>query len=473
MSSRTVDPILRPASSSAARLIRLAGFAALCGVVPLACAAEDERSQRDLRNPIPERIARGDLEIGLKTVADGMTAPNWGTAAAGWDDLLFVADQDGIVWAVDLRSGRKSVFLDVRERLVRLNRDYDERGLLGLAFHPNFGENGRFYTYTSEPAKGRADFSTMPRGRRPDHQTVVAEWRVGDPAKAGSDVDSDSVRELLRIDQPQANHNAGGLVFGPDGMLYIAAGDGGAADDQGVGHAPEGNGQAPGNILGTILRIDPTGSNAANGKYGIPRDNPFVDDPDALDEIYAYGFRCPFRISFDFKTGRLFVGDVGQNDVEEVDIVKPGGNYGWRLREGTFDFHPGDDGEGFVTRPERDRRGLTDPIAQYDQDEGNSVIGGFVYRGQAIPKLREHYVFGDWQGFEKQGRLFYLKPPIAEDRLNEIHEFRIVGDWPRKLNVHGFGQDADGELYVLGNQTGAPSGRTGVVLKLTAGGSDD
>jgi glucose/arabinose dehydrogenase len=311
-----------------------------------ACEGQQQGALKPLEDPIPERIKRGDVEIGLKKAADGMTAPNWGTFAPGRDGFLFVADQDGIVWSVDLRDGKKSVFLDVRKRLVRLDPKYDERGLLGLAFHPDFVNNGRLYTYTSEPARGRPDFSTMPRGSRPDHHTVVIDWRVQEAANSTSLVDPDSARELLRIDQPQANHNAGGLVFGPDRMLYIALGDGGGADDQGTGHADEGNGQEPGNIHGAILRIDPTGSNGINGRYGVPEDNPFVKDPRALDEIYAYGFRCPFRMSFDPKTGRLFAGDVGQHDIEEIDLVEAGGNYGWRLREGTFEFHHNGAGRG-------------------------------------------------------------------------------------------------------------------------------
>lgn len=443
------------------------GMAALCTLA--ACAVSDGQQQgasKPLEDPIPERIERGDLEIGLKKIADGMTAPNWGNVAPGREGFLFVADQDGIVWSVDLRNGQRSVFLDVRQRLVPLDPKYDERGLLGLAFHPDFSNNGRLYTYTSEPARGRSDFSTLPRGSRPDHHTVVIEWRVPEPANRSSLVDPNSPRELLRIDQPQANHNAGGLAFGPDQMLYIALGDGGAADDEGSGHAADGNGQELGNILGAILRIDPTGSSGVNGRYGVPKDNPFVKDPKALDEIYAYGFRCPFRISFDLKTGRLFAGDVGQHKIEEIDLVEAGGNYGWRLREGSFEFHPNDAGQGYVTPPQRDQPGLIDPLAQYDQDEGNSVIGGFVYRGKAIPELRDAYVFGDWQGDSKQGRLFYLKPPIADDRLNTIHEFRIAGEELNKLMLHGFGEDAEGEIYVLANETGAPSGKTGVVLKV-------
>ena len=177
-----------------------------------------------------------------------------------------------------------------------------------------------------------------------------------------------SQRELLRIDKPEYNHNGGALAFGPDGLLYISVGDGGFGDDQGPGHVPGGNAQslAPGNVLGKILRIDPRGHNSANHQYGIPADNPFVGKPGA-DEIFAYGFRNPYRMSFDQNTGQLWVGDVGQNAIEEVDIVQAGGNYGWHEKEGTFLFSPGarlNPNDGVVTanspgQPE----GLIDPVA--------------------------------------------------------------------------------------------------------------
>jgi glucose/arabinose dehydrogenase len=168
---------------------------------------------------------------------------------------------------------------------------------------------------------------------------------VVDPEARALVLDPASARELLRIDKPQFNHNGGTPVFGPDGMLYVAVGDGGAANDVGVGHAPGGNGQslAPGNVLGKILRIDPLGRDSGNGRYGIPEENPVLGA--GVDEVWAWGFRNPFRMSFDRRTGRLWVGEVGQNDLEEVDVVRPGRNYGWPIKEGTFLF----DSHGFVT----------------------------------------------------------------------------------------------------------------------------
>ena len=423
-----------------------------------------------LEDPIPEPIETGAVRVRLETVATGMTAPNWGAAVPGCtnlNDRLVVVDQVGILWALNVETGERSVLADVSGLLVSLGiggpGTFDERGFLGVAFHPDFGDNGLLYTYTSEPVAGSADFSTMPESESANHQTVISEWQIPSPCDPGAVVDPDSRRVLLRIDQPQFNHDAGAITFGPDNMLYIALGDGGAADDQGVGHVPGGNGQEPGNILGTILRVDPTGNNSDNGQYGIPTDNPFVGVGDRLDEIYAYGFRNPFRISFDSRTGDLYAADVGQNDIEEVDLVVAGGNYGWRVKEGSFCFDANGEDPGFVYECDAPD-GLIDPIAEYDHDEGIAVVGGFVYRGRAIPQLRGRYVFGDF--FDPgvlSGRLFYLQ------RNHEIKEFRLAGQEVLGRALLGFGQDAAGELYVLANSTGTPFGETGVVLRLASG----
>ncbi|MCH8109677.1 MAG: PQQ-dependent sugar dehydrogenase [Chloroflexi bacterium] len=418
-----------------------------------------------LEDPIPQPIRKGFLPIGLKTVATGLTAPNGGTNAPGHPFRLFVSDQVGIIWDINLITGSKSVFLDVSDRLVNLGL-YDERGLLGVAFHPNYASNGLLYTYTSEPVNGLPDFSTMPDGATADHQSLIIEWRVTDPANPRSAADSTSVRELLRIDQPGAHHNGGALNFGPDGMLYISLGDGGSADDQGIGHGDKGNGQDPSNVLGAILRIDPLGSNSANGQYGIPPDNPFVGQSGFVDEIFAYGFRNPFRFSFDKIKGTMFIADVGQNDIEEVDIGYAGGNYGWNHKEGAFFFDDNGNGPGFVTDedPGGLPSGLIDPIAQYDHDEGIAVIGGFVYRGSRIPFLRGRYVFGDFLA-EEGGRLFHMsgnRLPIPR----RVAELRIVGREGLGMPLLGFGQDAGGELYVLANENGTPKGKTGVVMRI-------
>ena len=433
-------------------------------------AAEGTECGDPLEDPIPESIKPASREIRLETVASGLTAPNWGTSVPGCPNLrdrLVVTDQDGSLWAVDVKTGEKSPLLDVADRLVSLGGfgpgTSDERGLLGVAFHPEFAANGLLYTYTSEPDFGFADFSTMPAGESPNHQSVLSEWQIPDPCTPSSVVDPDSRREIVRIDQPQFNQNGGCLVFGPDRQLYVSLGDGGAADDRGDGHVPGGNGQDPSNVLGTILRIDPDGDDSANGQYGIPPDNPFVGESGFLDEIFAYGLRNPFRFSFDDRTGEMYIADVGQNDIEEINLGVAGGNYGWRIKEGSFCFCPNGNDPGFVfeCEPGDAPEDVIDPIAEYDHDEGVAIIGGFVYRGEEPAWLRGRYVFGDYSHPESgSGRLFYLK------KNNRLREFQFTDRETLGFNVLGFGQDSRRELYVLANETGTPDGDTGVILRI-------
>lgn len=427
---------------------------------------------------IPEKVPTSDAEFALELIADGFTAPVWGTNAPGSNKQLYVVDQVGTITAVKLQPGNSKnvpdrlTFLDVGvgglDLLVPLGAfgpgSFDERGLLGLAFHPDYRENGLLYTYTSEPIGPEADFSTQPDGVPANSQSVVREWRVESPKKADSVVDPASSRVLLRIDQPQFNHNGGAVVFGPDDNLYIAVGDGGNRDDQGDGHAEGGNGQdlSAGNVLGKILRIDPLGNNSANGEYGVPDDNPFVG-AEGADEIFAYGFRNPFRISFDSETGDLLAADVGQGDVEEIDVVHSGGNYGWPVKEGTFLFDMNGDLNGFASVDSPGvPAGMIDPIAQYDHDEGVSVTGGFVYRGNRVKDLRDTYVFGDFTtSFAgPSGRLFHI------DENGDLKALEPTGQDGLGMFLTGFGQDRRGELYVMGQQGFTPVGTTGQVFKI-------
>jgi glucose/arabinose dehydrogenase len=432
-----------------------------------------------IADPIPGSIPKGTVRIELDPVMTAQAAPVGATVPDDGSNRMFVFDQAGLVTVVDAGVPQVTPFLDVSARLVPLtivlstNIGYDERGLLGLAAHPNFASNRKIYTYTSEPTAGAADFTvTLPGGRTMDSQSVIAEWQVsaGDP----NVIDTATRREIMRIDEPQFNHNGGQMRFGPDGFLYIALGDGGGADDQDgagfigpdpiVGHGPDGNAQDTSNVLGTILRIDVDGSNSTNGQYGVPATNPFVGSA-GVDEIFAFGFRNPYSFSFDRSTGDLWCGDVGQNDVEEIDIVTSGGNYGWRHKEGSFFFDPNGTADGFVTTVPVSPipSGVIDPVAEYDHDEGISIIGGFVYRGTAIPDLVGKYVFGDFGASfgAPSGRLFYL------DTGNVIKELTIGND-DRTLDlfVKGFGEDSSGELYVMGSTDLAPSGTGGSVLKL-------
>lgn len=422
---------------------------------------------------IEAQIATSDVSIRLELVADGFTTPLWAINPPGDSRRIWVVDQVGKIWSVGLNPNGSDrllvldVGVDGLDLLVPLGAfgpgTFDERGLLGLAFHPDYRMNGLIYTYSSEPVAGPADFSTLESGEEANAQSVIRQWTVPNPRRANSVVDPTSSRVLMRIDEPQFNHNAGALNFGPDGDLYIAVGDGGAADDQGSGHAVGGNGQdlSSGNVLGKILRIDPTGTNSANGAYGIPAGNPFIGT-DAPEEIFAYGFRNPFRFSFDRRSGRLWAADVGQNDIEEVDIVRAGGNYGWPIKEGSFLFDMNGEDPGFTTDfSPGEPKGLIDPVAEYDHDEGVSITGGFVYRGRAIPQLRGSYVFGDFtRSFAgAQGRIFHL---AGDDTILSLAELELF--------VTGFGQDRNGEMYVLGTESVAPVGSTGVVMKITPGG---
>ncbi len=488
----------RYAQCLSARRVALSAipFALTIGMLQAVAGAQ---SHTPLVDPIPASIPSSGITVGLEPVMKGLVSPTAGAVAPGDPDHLYVADQIGKVWAIDV-SGRRhprsaKLFLDISSRLITLGLGpikYDERGLLGLAFHPGFRRNGLFYTYASEPVKGRADFSTMPEGMLANCQNVLLEWHV-------DDVDDDDEmrvdpipREVLRIDKPQINHNGGALVFESDGLMYLSLGDGGNANDSGPGHVAKGNAQtlATGNVLGKILRIDPLGRNSANGRYGIPSTNPFSDMNHPLPgphEIYAYGFRNPWRMSLDAISGSILIGDVGQNDIEEVDILKKGGNYGWPVKEGTFLFDttlPGRDGEGFVwENSPGSPDGMIDPIAEYDHADGEkppfhstpdsrvAVIGGFVYHGDEISALRGKYVFGDYSdeiGQPVAGHLFLLNGPS-----HKIEQINIKGRSSLGLAVLGFAQARDGELYVLANTSGTLLGTTGVVMKLTAVGEEE
>jgi uncharacterized protein (TIGR03118 family) len=415
-----------------------------------------------IADPIPAHIVKGDITIELEPIVDGLAAPLGLAVPDDGSNRMFIYDQAGLAWIVTGGAGKlPTPLLDVRTRLVTFG-NYDERGLLGLATHPDFVHHPLVYTYTSEPINGTADFvNLMPAGVTNNCQSVIAEWRIS--SANPNQVDPASRREILRIDKPQSNHNGGTLRFGPDGFLYISLGDGGRANDVADGHVPGGNAQSLQRIYGKLLRIDVDSKNSANGKYGIPKDNPFVGQA-AVQEVYAYGLRNPFTYSFDSLTGDLYLGDAGQNNIEEVDLIVKGGNYGWNVKEGTFWFDSVSANIGsVVTGAVREvPPDLIDPIAEYDHGEGNVVIGGFVYRGCENPLLDGRYVFGDWGSFTApSARLFYL------DSDSVIKEFRIgLADRPTGFWLRGFGQDDAGELYVFGSTVLGPAGNTGQMFKI-------
>lgn len=431
--------------------------------------------------PFADTIPKGGITIELEEVASAMAAPVDMKAFPDGTGRLAVVDQAGEILVLDDGGLLSPAFLDVTNRLVSPlgvsgshdENDFDERGLLGMAFHPGFADSAspgyrKLYTYTSEPVSGPADFTTDPPPSEVNHQSVIAEWQV-DSANPNA-VDIATRREVLRIDQPQFNHNAGMLAFGPDEYLYVSLGDGGGGNDTGDGHGVNGNGQNKHTVHGSIVRIDPlhplttidsVDPAAANFAYRVPVSNPF-DGTDGLEEIYAYGLRNPFRFSFDPPSGRLIAADVGQGNIEEVDIVVKGGNYGWRLKEGIFAFNP--DTGGISSDVSGLPEDTIDPVAQYDHDDGLSVIGGYVYRGESIPELAGKYVFGDFsRSFSPaDGRLFYAD--LATGRIEEF----VIGrqDRPLSLYVKGFSRDAAGELYVLASSNLGPYGTGGVVLKI-------
>ncbi len=411
--------------------------------------------------------------IELKLVAEGMTAPIQLTAPEDGTGRRFIVDQIGLIYILT-ESGQllDEPFLDITEKVVNLNAGYDERGLLGLAFHPNYQENGRFFIYYSAPPTPSTPDSW-------DHVNRLVEYRVSsmNPNRA----DPVPVRTLLEMPWPYPNHNGGTLAFGPEGYLFISLGDGGNRDDQGRGHVEDwykanagGNGQdIKQNLKGSILRIDV--NNIPEGKpYGIPASNPFVGRP-GLDEIWAYGFRNPFRIAFDPKTGKLFAGDAGQEQWEEIDIVVKGGNYGWNVREGTHCFDA-EAAEHFPFNcPDTGAFGepLLDPIIEYDHYNGIVVVGGAVYRGSLAPALVGKYIFADWSSsFGKpRGTLFLATPPPKPTAMWDrqiLHVELQSGDSFHEY-VRSFGVDADGEMYVLTSENTGPYGNTGKVFKIVGG----
>lgn len=433
----------------------LAFLSSLC-LSSLLCAAQAE----PINDPIPEKIEKGDITVELKPVVGDLASPVLVVASPDNPKRIFIVDQAGVIREAFDDKVLPVPFLDVTARLAELNKDFDERGLLGFAFDPDYKKAGspghlRVFTYTSEPVGPKTDFPIVHGTEAPNHQAVIASWKT---SADGSHVDPASRREVMRVDKPQFNHNGGMIAFGPDGFLYISFGDGGGGMDLGPGHNPEtGNGQDKNVLLGKMVRIDVNGTDSKNKAYGIPKDNPFASGG-GLPEIYAIGLRNPWRFSFDGAT--LLVGDVGQNKLEFVHKVERGGNHGWRIKEGTFKFNI----NGTVEAPGADLpKGLTDPVLQYDRDEGTSVMGGYVYHGKAIPALNGLYVFGDYNlPAISSGRLFVAKLPGGP-----IRELRIGAD-NRKVGflVKGFGRDGEGELYVCGSAKPGPKGPGGVVMKI-------
>jgi hypothetical protein len=410
---------------------------------------------------------------------------------------LFVLDSRGQIRIIDNGVASPNIFLNITTApsvpgeldIDLVVGNFGQQGMGGFAFHPDYATPGadgfgRFYTAHSDnpSGKGAPDYASP---GSTVHHSVITEWQVN-PGNPNA-IDTSSRRELLRIGQPFADHNMQQIGFNPladpgdddYGMMYVSMGDGGNNFPPNPTDPFQG-GQNPGTPLGALLRIDPLGSNSANGAYGIPADNPFIGDPDlqhtltidesttpadeSLGEVWAYGARNPHRFSWDTGlngTANMFFADIGQASIEEINLGFAGANYGWRNREGTFRTNPNNENELFSLPVFDDDFGYSYPVAQYDHDEGLAVVGGFVYRGQAISTLQGKYVFGDLVN----GRMFYTD--VDEMTLGnqaDVHELTLFhqGSEQTLLQIMGnqpradlrFGVDSEGEIYVIGKRTG-------------------
>jgi len=392
------------------------------------------------------RIGEGTVSLRLEPVVNGLTAPVSIVFAS--DEVFYIADQTGVITAHTTGGDDLGEVLDVSNRLVTLNPSYDERGLLGMALHPDFESNGRMFIHYSGRLQesGREDW---------DNTGYIVEYTVEDNA-----ANPDSRREVILVDQRWDSHNGGQLAFGPDGYLYIGIGDGGAGGD------PRDQGQDPTTPLGSILRID-----VDNGDpYSVPADNPLPGLEEAVPEVYAYGFRNPYRFSFDRLTGDLYVGDIGQTQFEEVDLVEAGGNYGWVKKEGFHCFNMANFDNPQEECAESGRYGepLLDPILEYSHQEGTAVIAGYVYRGSLIDNLYGRYLFADW-GVQGRGTIFIGTP--QDDGTWLLERAVVNGDTAGKVpqQVYAIGEDPSGEFWLLSKEGVGPEGETGKVWRILPG----
>jgi glucose/arabinose dehydrogenase len=346
--------------------------------------------QQTTTDPVPYQLVE---------IASGFSNPLYVTHAGDGSGRLFVVQQTGRIRILENGEMLDPPFLDVSSLITTAG---NEQGLLGLAFHPDYATNGMFFiNYTDR-----------------NGDTVVARYHVS--ADNPNVADPASAEQILLVDQPFQNHNGGHLVFGPDGYLYVGLGDGGSQGD------PNGNGQNTNVLLGKILRLDVDGETG----YAIPPDNPFVGSTTARPEVWAYGLRNPWRFHFDRETGDLFIGDVGQNEWEEIDYqpaTSTGGeNYGWNAYEGSYPY------SGSTTA-----RDAVMPILEYNHNSGCSVTGGYVYRGQLVPDLQGYYIYGD----------FCTGLIWAAQQIGGIWDSTL--SLQSGLQITSFGEDEDGELYLV------------------------
>jgi glucose/arabinose dehydrogenase len=409
----------------------------------------------------PSEIQEGDITVHIQEIAGGLASPVCLTHSGDGSGRLFVVDQTGSILIIKDGKLLPQPFLDLRSKIVTVHPQYDERGVLGIAFHPDYASNGRFFVRYSAPRDGGPEEPCSQPGFIVGcHKEVLSEFQVSsnpDFANPGSET------VLFTVDKPQFNHNGGQIIFGPDGYLYFSLGDGGGANDgladNPPSHGPTGNAQNLQVALGKLHRIDVDGAKP----FQVPPDNPFVGTG-AVESVWAYGLRNPYRFSFDREgTHELFLADVGQDMFEEVDVIVKGGDYGWPIREGLHCFDPFHTTTPPATCP---TTGLLDPIAEYDHGQGIAAVGGFVYRGSRFPELVGKYVFGDFtRDFGPTGKLLYID---TEGDRSKIYSFRLGSDnHPLGLALKGFGEDEAGEIYILASTNIGPGGTGGQVYRIT------
>jgi glucose/arabinose dehydrogenase len=408
--------------------------------------------------------AHAQTKIRLEPFVTGINTPLAMVQVPG-ENRFFVLEQFGRVRVIDNGKLRPAPLLDIRTKIPNLHHDFDERGLLGIALHPNFKSNGKFYVAYSAHLDFQQDLGQM---LWYSHSNVVEEYTMmkGDANSA----DPSSARRIMSDPWPQFNHNGHWIGFGPDGKLYISMGDGGYANDWGIGHnVTMGNGQDMSTTLGKILRID-VDARTGNKAYGVPSDNPFVNDKSAKPEIWALGLRNPWRCSFDMGgTKQLFCGDVQQNSYEAIKIVGKGQNMGWRRVEGImrcFDYAKPDDHPASC-----DKSGITPAILEYNNCtakpqgcRGISVTGGYVYQGKHAP-WKGKYIFGDWsKSFAEMDGQIFIATKSGDKWSMEVAE--VVNMTGKKPYVLAFAQDANGEVYALTSITTGPNGSSDTIYRI-------
>lgn len=398
-----------------------------------------------------------EATINLNMIADGLASPVGLVESPDNTGRLFVVDQTGQIYIIKNGTRIAEPFLNIQNKLVARSGSQDERGLLGLAFHPQFSSNKRFYVFYSGPLQAEG-----PEGW--DHTNYVAEYMASDNDDV-ADINSEAI--ILAMDHPQSNHNAGMIAFGPDGYLYISTGDGGGGNDNGVGHTDDwypdntgGNGQdITQNLLGSILRIDVNNESS----YDIPPDNPFVNK-DGLDEIFAFGLRNPYRFCFD-PEGKVILADAGQELYEEIDVIENGGNYGWNVKEGSHCFSTDDPDSSPSNCPVEDVDGnaLIDPVIEFANSRtnanglGNVSIGGYVYQGEKLPLLSGQYLFGVLaQDAESTNGAIFAAPRTGTTWNYTKLSFNNQDNGELNMLLLGFGQDKKGEVYIL-TSNGTPN----------------